>query len=81
MAAETIKTEKGVLKKGMTGGPHGLGECLVFFFMLICFMFCNPYLGDPEDQSLRKVELNVMIPKIIRERSMNEKCVAEYEGT
>ncbi|KAG7196690.1 hypothetical protein KM043_016022 [Ampulex compressa] len=36
-------------------------------------------LGDPDDLFLRKVEKDVMIPKIVRERSRLEKCVAEVK--
>ena len=32
------------------------------------------YVGDPNDKSLRKVELEVCIPGIIRERAHREKC-------
>jgi hypothetical protein len=31
-------------------------------------------VGDPNDKSLRKVELEVCIPGIIRERAHREKC-------
>ncbi|XP_076755930.1 COX assembly mitochondrial protein homolog [Xylocopa sonorina] len=34
-------------------------------------------LGDPNDKSLRKVEKDVLIPQIMRDRSKEEKCVAE----
>ncbi|XP_058454103.1 COX assembly mitochondrial protein homolog [Malaya genurostris] len=38
----------------------------------------NPHgLGDPNDRSLRKVEVEVLIPKIMRERSKVEKCIEE----
>ncbi|XP_058819832.1 COX assembly mitochondrial protein homolog [Topomyia yanbarensis] len=39
-------------------------------------------LGDPDDKRLRKVEVEVLIPKIMRERAKVEKCkdvVAEFE--
>ncbi|KAG6443313.1 COX assembly mitochondrial protein homolog [Manduca sexta] len=39
-------------------------------------------LGDPDDRSLRKVEVEVVIPKLIREKAKTEKCtqeVAEFE--
>ncbi|GAB1866722.1 COX assembly mitochondrial protein [Camponotus japonicus] len=36
-------------------------------------------LGDPDDKSLRKVEKNVLIPKIMRERTKTEKCVNEVK--
>ncbi|XP_077291657.1 COX assembly mitochondrial protein homolog [Arctopsyche grandis] len=32
-------------------------------------------VGDPNDQSLRKVELNVLIPKRVRDISRKEKCI------
>ncbi|CAD7080089.1 unnamed protein product [Hermetia illucens] len=32
-------------------------------------------LGDPEDRTLRRVEKEVLIPKIMRERAKTEKCV------
>ncbi|KPL97567.1 COX assembly mitochondrial protein-like protein [Sarcoptes scabiei] len=34
--------------------------------------------GDPNDRSLRRIEVNVSIAKIVRERSKNVKC-AEYK--
>ncbi|XP_013148236.1 PREDICTED: COX assembly mitochondrial protein homolog [Papilio polytes] len=34
-------------------------------------------LGDPEDRSLRKVETEVLIPKLMREKAKAEKCVKE----
>ncbi|XP_035773913.1 COX assembly mitochondrial protein homolog [Anopheles albimanus] len=37
-------------------------------------------LGDPDDRRLRKVELEVLIPKIMRERAKTEKCVAEVKA-
>lgn len=36
--------------------------------------------GDPADLSLRKVEEQVLIPKIMRERAKAEKCVDEVKG-
>ncbi|CAB3253357.1 unnamed protein product [Arctia plantaginis] len=39
-------------------------------------------LGDPNDRTLRKVEVDVMIPKLIREKAKAEKCtkeVSEFE--
>ncbi|XP_012527514.1 COX assembly mitochondrial protein homolog isoform X2 [Monomorium pharaonis] len=35
--------------------------------------------GDPNDRSLRKVEKDVMVPKLIRERTKSEKCVDEVK--
>uniref|UniRef100_A0A182NE41 TOG domain-containing protein n=1 Tax=Anopheles dirus TaxID=7168 RepID=A0A182NE41_9DIPT len=37
-------------------------------------------LGDPDDRRLRKVELEVLIPKIMRERAKKEKCIAEVKA-
>ncbi|XP_037068371.1 COX assembly mitochondrial protein homolog [Pollicipes pollicipes] len=31
-------------------------------------------LGDPADRSLRRVEVEVLIPKIMRERARSDKC-------
>ncbi|KAJ2945635.1 hypothetical protein O0L34_g462 [Tuta absoluta] len=39
-------------------------------------------LGDPDDRTLRKVEVEVVIPKIMREKAKTEKCpkeVADFE--
>ncbi|XP_064090413.1 COX assembly mitochondrial protein homolog [Macrobrachium nipponense] len=36
-------------------------------------------LGDPDDKSLRKVELEVMIPKKMRDIARAEKCSKEVE--
>nr|CAD7458464.1 unnamed protein product [Timema tahoe] len=37
-------------------------------------------LGDPDDCTLRKVELEVMIPKKMREKAKDEKCVEEVKA-
>lgn len=34
-------------------------------------------LGDPDDKHLRKVEKDVLIPQIMRDRAKAEKCVQE----
>ncbi|XP_070495066.1 COX assembly mitochondrial protein homolog [Chironomus tepperi] len=34
-------------------------------------------LGDPDDRKLRKVEKEVLIPKIMRDRAKKEKCIEE----
>ncbi|KAJ0174636.1 hypothetical protein K1T71_009744 [Dendrolimus kikuchii] len=34
-------------------------------------------LGDPDDRSLRKVEKEVLIPKLIRDKAKKEKCTTE----
>uniref|UniRef100_A0A182QAD1 TOG domain-containing protein n=1 Tax=Anopheles farauti TaxID=69004 RepID=A0A182QAD1_9DIPT len=36
--------------------------------------------SDPDDRRLRKVELEVLIPKIMRERAKKEKCTAEVKA-
>ncbi|KAK2575017.1 hypothetical protein KPH14_008764 [Odynerus spinipes] len=36
-------------------------------------------IGDPDDKTLRKVELNVLIPQIIRDRTREEKCIPEVK--
>ncbi|KAL6435245.1 hypothetical protein ACFW04_005367 [Cataglyphis niger] len=37
-------------------------------------------LGDPDDKSLRKVEKDVLIPKLLRDRTKTEKCIKEVKG-
>ncbi|KAJ8712334.1 hypothetical protein PYW07_005176 [Mythimna separata] len=40
-------------------------------------------LGDPDDRSLRRVEKDVLIPKLIRDKAKKEKCfkeVADFES-
>lgn len=37
-------------------------------------------LGDPDDKTLRKVELEVLIPKLIREKTKKEKCIEEGQA-
>jgi len=37
-------------------------------------------LGDPDDYKLRKIEQNVVIPKIVRERAKYEKCSEENKN-
>ncbi|XP_072945135.1 COX assembly mitochondrial protein homolog [Epargyreus clarus] len=34
-------------------------------------------LGDPNDRTLRKVEVEVLIPKLMREKAKSEKCIKE----
>jgi len=36
-------------------------------------------LGDPEDRSLRIVEKEVLIPKLMREKAKKENCLPEVE--
>lgn len=35
------------------------------------------FSGDPDDKTLRKVEAEVLIPKLIREKAKTQKCVKE----
>ncbi|XP_067007287.2 COX assembly mitochondrial protein homolog isoform X1 [Anabrus simplex] len=37
-------------------------------------------LGDPEDRTLRKVEIEVLIPKKMRDKAKAEKCVDEVKA-
>lgn len=37
-------------------------------------------LGDPDDKSLRKVEIEILIPTRIRNKTKAEKCVTEGEA-
>ena len=46
-------------------------------YYFIYSLICNT--GDPEDRSLRIVEKEVLIPKIMRDRAKTEKCVPEVE--
>lgn len=36
--------------------------------------------GDPDDKTLRKVEIEVMVPKKMREKTRDEKCIEEVKG-
>jgi COX assembly protein 1 len=36
--------------------------------------------GDPEDRSLRNVEVDVLIPKKMRDKARDEKCTEEVKG-
>lgn len=45
--------------------------------ILICW---HIFSGDPKDQSLRKLERDVLIPKKIREKIKKEKCAKEFGG-
>lgn len=38
------------------------------------------FIGDPEDKSLRRVEIDVMIPKKMRDKARDEKCVEEVKN-
>jgi hypothetical protein len=38
------------------------------------------FSGDPLDRSLRNVEIEVMIPKKMREKAKEEKCSDEVKG-
>jgi hypothetical protein len=38
------------------------------------------FSGHPDDKSLRKVETEVLIPKIMRDRAKAEKCVPEVKA-
>ncbi|CRK94237.1 CLUMA_CG007752, isoform A [Clunio marinus] len=41
----------------------------------------GPYgLGDPDDKSLRRVEKEVMVPKVMRDKAKVEKCLEEVQA-
>jgi len=69
-------------KPRYAGGPHGLGmrvhlQSINYLFISICPIEINSfiiYLGDPDDYTLRKIEQNVVIMKIVRETAKYEKC-------
>lgn len=44
------------------------------------FLFYFNFPGDPSDRTLRKVEIEVMIPKLVRERSKIFKCSELKKG-
>lgn len=41
--------------------------------------FIHPLPGDPNDVTLRKVEEEILIPKIMRDRAKKEKCIPEVQ--
>jgi len=43
-------------------------------------LICNLTLGDPEDKSLRRVEKEVLIPKVMREKAKVENCLEEVKA-
>lgn len=52
------------------------------FHPFISLSWAPHHAGDPNDTSLRKVETEVLIPKIMRNRAKTEKCkevVGEFE--
>jgi len=40
----------------------------------------NTFSGDPLDRSLRKVEIDILIPKKMRDKARDEKCSEEVNG-
>lgn len=40
----------------------------------------NMFSGDPLDRSLRKVEIDILIPKKMRDKARDEKCSEEVNG-
>jgi hypothetical protein len=38
------------------------------------------FTGDPLDRSLRKVEIDILIPKKMRDKARDEKCSEEVDG-
>jgi len=79
-ASSEIKDER---KSRYGGGPHGLGKHFLIVLSLKIYPFKNHFhniSGDPDSYKLRKIEQNVVIPKIIRERAKYEKCSEENKG-
>ncbi|KAL6260127.1 hypothetical protein P5V15_007664 [Pogonomyrmex californicus] len=87
-----MKEEYSVLSPKFGGGPKGLGKLFILISRVIdvtnsrqvTFITGAEYrrlLGDPNDKSLRKVEKDVLIPKLMRERTKSEKCVAEVKDS
>lgn len=69
---------KGVLPTGFGAGPKGVGKfnTLILSFDFYSFLALI-FTGDPEDTRLRKVELTIKIPQIMRDRAKKEKCIKE----
>ena len=58
------------------GGPYGLGTCSFRFFSHHSHLSLPA--GDPTDRTLRHVEAEKYIPKLIREE-LNKRCKAEFK--
>ncbi|GFG31738.1 hypothetical protein Cfor_04180 [Coptotermes formosanus] len=43
-------------------------------------VYCCILKGDPLDRSLRKVEIDILIPKIMRDKARDEKCSEEVSA-
>ncbi|XP_011330364.1 COX assembly mitochondrial protein homolog isoform X2 [Ooceraea biroi] len=44
-----------------------------------CYLLVTYYACDPDDKSMRKVEKDILVPKLMRERTKTEKCVDEVK--
>lgn len=68
-----------VLPQKFGGGPHGLG---IYSSVLKNSGLSSILLfsGEPDDRTLRKVEREVLIPKIMREKAKVEKCFDEVHA-
>jgi len=56
---------------------------IIFFLNIIIpltFVSVSIILGEPDDKFLRKVEKDVLVPKLMRERTKTEKCIDEVKG-
>lgn len=62
-------------------GPHGLGRSIqrVLSYRLNHGIPELTSSGDPDDMSLRKVEAEILVPKIMRDRAKKEKCIPEVQ--
>lgn len=75
--------ETSVLPKKFSDGPHGLGTQFYSGYFSEIFTitaYTILFTGDPDDRSLRKVETEVVIPKLVREKARTEKCIPEVEN-
>lgn len=46
-------------------------------FIILLIHFSVVFAGDPDSKVLRRVEIDVLIPKIMRERTKTEKCIPQ----
>lgn len=89
--AKQDDSEKHVLPSHLGGGPMNLGgqyivtELLTFtsrtYIVFLTASMIPRITGDPDDRTLRKVEKDILILNLIREKTHKEKCHVEAEGT
>lgn len=59
-----------------TGGPHGVGKKQSTYCISANEIRTEKILGDPDDKSLRHVERDNAIPKLLQAKTKKEKCYA-----